>query len=97
MPFTGQQKQRIPDDPQKGCIWCGWRQSFLDAVHLIDEIGEPSANGALMCKNCHAVFEDVFRPRLFNALLKYNPALEGLLPPSWRKRNKYSESTGTVE
>jgi hypothetical protein len=44
-----------------------------------------------MCKNCHAVFEDVFRPLLFRALTAYKPELESLLPPSWRKGNKLSE------
>ena len=97
MPFKGEQKSRIPDDPSKGCLWCGWRQSFLDGVHLVDEISQPSVNGALMCKNCHAVFEDVFRPRLFKALIAFRPELEPLLPPSWKKCNKYSEQTGTAE
>lgn len=88
MAFSNVQKQSIPRHKEKGCIWCGWHQSFLDGVHIIDEIDRPSVNGVWMCKNCHAVFEDVFRTLLFRALVAYKPEIESLLPKSWRKGNK---------
>jgi hypothetical protein len=75
---------------RKECVWCGWKQSYLDAAHLIDEIGRPSVNGVWMCKNCHAVFDDVFRPLLFKALVAYGVSPD-TLPPSWRKPNKVSD------
>jgi hypothetical protein len=85
MPFSNKQKKSIKDT--KECLWCGWKQSYLDAVHLVDEIQMPSVNGAWMCKNCHAVFEGVFRPMLFKALVAYGIP-EAQLPPSWKKCNK---------
>lgn len=87
MAFTKTQKKSIKDE--KICLWCGWKQSFLDAVHLIDEIDQPSINGAWMCKNCHAVFEDIFRPKLFKALVAYGIP-EASLPKSWKRCNKLS-------
>jgi CRISPR/Cas system-associated protein Cas10 (large subunit of type III CRISPR-Cas system) len=95
-PFTKQQKKSIKGP--KECVWCGWKQSFLDAAHLIDEIDNDKSdvNAVYMCKNCHAVFDDVFRPRLFKALHAYG-IQESKLPPSWRKCNKLSQSNQTLE
>jgi Zn-finger protein len=87
MPFSKSQKKSIKGNRE--CLWCGWKQSFLDGVHLVDEIDKPAENGVWLCKNCHAVFEDVFRPRLFKALVAYGIPAEKL-PPSWRKSNKMS-------
>jgi hypothetical protein len=89
--FSNTQKDSIPGDKDKGCVWCGWKQSFLDGAHLIDEIQKPSVNGVWMCKNCHAVYDDLFRPLLYRALVAFNPKLEEMLPASWRKGNKISE------
>ena len=88
MPFSPSQKKSIKG--RKECVWCGWKQSYLDAAHLIDEMGLPAVNGIWMCKNCHAVFDDVFRPLLYKALVAYNVPIVAL-PPSWRKPNKVSD------
>lgn len=85
MAFKKTQKRSIKDP--KECFLCGWKQSYLDAVHLIDEMQRPAVNSLWMCKNCHAVFDDRFRPRLFRALVAYGVP-ENTLPPSWRTGNK---------
>lgn len=92
MAFTKSQKKSIKKNG--GCIFCGWKQSYLDAAHIIDEIEKPSVNGVFMCKNCHAVFDDKFRPLLFKALVAYG-IKEKDLPPSWKSGNKtkYHENT----
>ncbi len=92
MPFTKQQKRSIPGD--KKCLWCGWDRSFLDGVHLVDEIAQPKVNGVWLCKNCHAVFDDVFRPRLFAALVKYGVSPD-VLPSSWKTCNKLRDPDDT--
>ena len=90
MPFTSSQKKSIKG--RKECVWCGWKQSYLDAAHLIDEMARPSVNGVWMCKNCHAVFDDVFRPLLFKALVDFGVS-SNALPRSWSKPNKVSDPT----
>ncbi len=87
MAFANTQKKSIKG--KKECVWCGWKQSYLDAAHIVDEIQKPSVNGVWLCKNCHAVFDDVFRPKLYKALLAYGVP-EEMLPRSWKTGNKLS-------
>ena len=42
-------------------------------------------NGIPLCPNCHRVFDEVLRPYLYRALVKYG--CKGV-PESWSKSNK---------
>ena len=71
---------------EKPCEWCGWNSGLRHAAHIIDEIKEPKKWNALsLCPNCHQIFEDKIRPRLFLALKEFGSEN---LPKSWSKSNK---------
>lgn len=76
---------------------CGTTYPLPDAVHIIDEkewkekLGHDSKeNGLPLCPNCHRVFDDVFRPYLHRALVRFG--CKGL-PKSWATNNKISMVT----
>lgn len=94
MPFNNKQKKNIKDG--KRCVWCGWDRSYLDAAHVVDEIDKPAMNGIMLCANCHATFDNVFRPRLFQALKAYGIP-EEMLPPSWKRPNKLRSTQETTD
>ena len=96
MPFKQGTKKRIVRDKTTGkhlpCVICGTSYPPPDAVHIIDEkewkrfIGHDSkVNGMPLCPNCHRVFEEYLRPKLYKALQNYGC---GNLPESWSKNNK---------
>ncbi|MFA5316090.1 MAG: hypothetical protein WC369_01545 [Dehalococcoidales bacterium] len=77
--------KRVISNP---CEWCGWQSSSRHAAHIIDEIkGAAGWNALSLCPNCHSVFEDRIRPKLYKALKEFK--VKGL-PKSWAKSNKIS-------
>jgi hypothetical protein len=84
MPFKNRKfTKRIT---HKSCEWCGWNAASRHATHIIDEIkGAKEFNALSLCPNCHAVFEDIIRPKLYQALIKYGTKK---LPKSWKQSNK---------
>jgi len=72
----------------KPCEWCGWKGAGRDAAHIIDEVkGANEWNAISFCPNCHRIFEDILRPKLYKALEKFGATQ---LPKSWSKSNKLS-------
>ncbi len=78
------------------CVLCGTTHVRPDAAHIIDEEEwrerngmDRQLNGMPLCPNCHRVFDEVLRPRLYRALEHFG--CEDL-PDSWRKNNKLSKS-----
>jgi hypothetical protein len=49
-------------------------------------------NALSLCPNCHSVFEDQLRPKLYKALLEYGCKE---LPLSWAKSKKHPEEAKT--
>ena len=86
MPFKNRNfAKRIKNNP---CEWCGWKAASRHAAHIIDEIKNSKDWNALsLCPNCHAVFEDMVRPKLYKALSEYGVKD---LPRSWERSNKIS-------
>jgi hypothetical protein len=91
MPLKNRRAQkRVVSRP---CDICGTSHVSRHASHVIDEI--PGSGGAVdgdwnalsLCPNCHAVFEDKLRPKLYVALQKFGVKK---LPLSWKKSNKMS-------
>jgi len=78
-------RKRVKENP---CEWCGWKASGRDAVHIIDQKDVPGSkewNALSLCPNCHRIFDEVLRPKLYNALIEYGAVN---LPKSWAKSNK---------
>jgi hypothetical protein len=74
----------------KPCQWCGWEVGRRHAAHIIDEFktaGKGQWNALSLCPNCHTIFDDVIRPKLYAALKEYG--VTGL-PNSWKKDSKIS-------
>lgn len=73
----------------KACEMCGYDLTQRDAAHIIDEEkghGGPEDWNALgLCPNCHRVFDEKLRPRLFRALSNFGAKK---LPESWSTSNK---------
>jgi predicted restriction endonuclease len=98
MPFNPDTKRKIvrgKDGNHLPCKMCGITYPPPDAVHIIDEKewkqkkkSDLQCNGIPLCPNCHRVFEEYLRPKLFNALKEFG--VEGL-PKCWRKNNKISD------
>ena len=84
MPFKNRKfTKRMTEKP---CEWCGWRVSTRDAVHIIDEIkASKEWNVLSLCPNCHRVFDDKIRQKLYMALEKFGSKN---LPDSWKQSNK---------
>jgi hypothetical protein len=81
------------------CDWCGWDAGRRHAAHIVDEqksAGEGQWNALALCPNCSTVFDELIRPKLYRALIKWKPELEAMLPQSWRKDNKISEAIESV-
>jgi predicted restriction endonuclease len=79
-------KQHLP------CVMCGVTYPLPDAVHIIDEkewkrqLGSDSQrNGIPLCPNCHRVFDEILRPKLYDALQAFGATG---LPNSWKRNNK---------
>ncbi len=96
MAFNPTVKAKIVRDRKTGkhlpCVMCGTHYPLPDAVHLIDEkewkhrVGSSrQTNGIPLCPNCHRVFDEVFRPYLYRALVEFGATD---LPKSWAKNNK---------
>ena len=97
MPFNQGVKRGIVFDAKTEkfypCVFCGRDHLRPDAVHIVDEkewvqkIGHDSKiNGMPLCPNCHRSFDEIIRPKLFQALKAFGSAN---LPKSWEKSNKY--------
>jgi hypothetical protein len=74
------------------CEWCGWQAGRRHAAHIIDEIksaGIGRWNTLSLCPNCATVFDEVIRPKLYQALVNYGASN---LPPSWSRDNKISKA-----
>lgn len=77
----------------KPCEMCGTQHVPRHAAHVVDEVkGSGTAadgdwNALSLCPNCHSLFEDVLRPKLYKALVKSGARN---LPGSWEKSNKLS-------
>lgn len=75
---------------ERPCEICGWNFLGRDAAHIIDEGDyqhEEVWNVISLCPNCHRVFDEKLRPKLFEALKRYGAER---LPPSWEGNNKLS-------
>jgi len=74
---------------KKPCELCGCEHVPRDAAHIVDEIhnhGVPGDWNALsLCPTCHRLFEDLFRPKLYRALVEFGAKR---LPKSWVRSNK---------
>jgi hypothetical protein len=79
------------------CVMCGSRYPLPDAVHIIDEKEWRSRdkdghnrqeNGIPLCPNCHRIFDEVLRPKLYAALTRFGSTN---LPVCWMKNNKQSD------
>ena len=95
--FNPSVKQKIVKD--KPCFMCGARHLVPDAAHIVDKgewekkLGsDRQVNGIPLCPNCHRIFEDQLRPRLYKALKEFGT--RGL-PQCWRSSNKGSRSNGS--
>jgi len=95
MAFNPDIKRKIVRD-KKGdylpCLMCGARYPLPDAVHVVDEQEWKSKlkcdrqiNGIPLCPNCHRVFDQELRPRLFRSLEAFG--VNGL-PKTWKANNK---------
>ncbi len=91
-------KPKIVRDPQTDehlpCVMCGTKYPRPDAAHIIDQkewcskVGyNRQVNGMPLCPNCHRIFDETLRPRLFAALSEFG--IRGL-PDCWRRNNKLS-------
>ena len=76
------------------CVMCGKTYPLPDAVHIVDErewkaklTQDSKINGIPLCPNCHRVFDEVLRPYLFRAFIKFGTTN---LPKCWQKSNKLS-------
>jgi|GEM_PF-1005094 len=98
MAYTPDLKWKIVRDRQTDehlpCVMCGTKYPLPDAVHIIDEeewcrrVGcNRQVNGMPLCPNCHRIFDEVLRPRLFTALSEFG--ITGL-PDCWGRNNKLS-------
>jgi 5-methylcytosine-specific restriction endonuclease McrA len=96
MPFNQDTKRKIVLDRKTGeylpCLMCGTTYPLPDAAHIIDEAEwksmhgcDSQENGMPLCPNCHRVFDDVLRPRLYAALNKFGTTG---LPVRWKTGNK---------
>src|SRR5438105_2216298 len=74
---------------QRPCAWCGWTAGRRHAAHIIDEGPEAEWNAISLCPNCSTVFDEVVRPKFYEALKEWGCQK---LPTSWRKDNKISET-----
>ena len=94
--FKGQTKCKIVRDPKseerRPCAMCGTRHPSPDAAHIIDgaewkdRLGrDRQSNGIPLCPNCHKVFDEFLRPRLYAALIEFGATG---LPEGWKKSNK---------
>ncbi len=76
----------------KPCEWCGWQAGRRHAAHIIDEVknaGVGQWNALSLCPNCATIFDEIIRPKLYQALVKYGATG---LPPSWSTDNKMSNA-----
>ena len=97
MPFNQDTKRKIVRNKlgiHRPCGMCGIRFPLPDAVHIIDEKEwkekkefDRQCNGIPLCPNCHRVFDEYLRPKLFEALNEFG--VQGL-PQCWRRSNKLS-------
>lgn len=105
MPFNPDVKRKIVRDKHGNylpCVMCGVTYTFPpDAVHIIDEQEwkaihgcDRQSNGIPLCPNCHRVFDEVLRPRLYRALSEFG--VTGL-PKSWAVNNKLSDQSSKVD
>src|ERR1035441_6081382 len=95
MAFNPDIKRKIVRDKEGNrvpCVMCGVRYPLPDAVHIIDEKEwkrkkgcDRQVNGIPLCPNCHRVFDEVLRPKLYEALAEFH--VIGL-PESWKTNNK---------
>jgi predicted restriction endonuclease len=100
MAFNPDVKRKIVRDKKTDvhhpCLMCGAKHIRPDAAHIIDEKewkskdkkgNDSKFNGIPLCPNCHRVFDEVLRPRLYKALLDFGA---NGLPSKWERNNKIS-------
>lgn len=91
-------RHKIARDPKskepRPCTMCGTRYPSPDAAHIIDRSEwkekrnfDRQSNGMPLCPNCHRVFDEFLRPRLYVALKEFGATG---LPGGWQKSNKVS-------
>jgi hypothetical protein len=98
MPFNPDVKRKIVRDSKTDehlpCLMCGARYPLPDASHIIDEKEwklrdrsgcDRQVNGIPLCPNCHRIFDEVLRPKLYKALQDFGATG---LPDSWKANNK---------
>ena len=74
------------------CVMCGKTYPLPDAVHIIDEKEwkkiyhqDSQVNGIPLCPNCHRIYDENLRPKLYAALKRFGC---DHLPKTWEKSNK---------
>ena len=103
MAFNPDTKRKIVRDKKTGkhlpCLMCGVIYPLPDASHIIDEKEwkdrdtsgcDRQANGIPLCPNCHRIFDEVLRPKLYRALQDFGATG---LPDSWKSNNKKQRVT----
>lgn len=103
MAFNPDVKRKIVRDRKTDkylpCLMCGASYPLPDAAHIIDEkewkgreslACDRQVNGIPLCPNCHRVFDEVLRPKLYKALLDFGATG---LPDSWKANNKKQNVT----
>src|SRR5216683_2521314 len=74
---------------QRPCAWCGWIAGRRHAAHIIDEGPEGEWNAISLCPNCATVFDEVVRPKFYQALKEWGGPR---FPASWRRNNRISDA-----
>jgi predicted restriction endonuclease len=96
MPFNPLVKFKILRDSKTKellpCVMCGTIYPLPEAAHIIDEEEWKQAKGhdsqikgIPLCPNCHRIFDEILRPRLYKALKQFGT--DGL-PKGWISSNK---------
>lgn len=94
MAFTKETCKKVAKD--NPCEICGWNFMGRDAAHIIDASDykeEEVWNVISLCPNCHRLFDEKLRPKLFKALTNFGAKN---LPPSWKDNNKHSSRVGRI-
>jgi predicted restriction endonuclease len=104
MPFNPNVKKKIVRDKKNPneylpCVMCGTKYPLPDAIHIIDEkewvekVGsDKQVNGIPLCPNCHRIFDEILRPKLFEALTEFGSLK---LPKTWKGNNKITVTDQT--
>jgi len=64
------------------CEMCGNFVAIRQKAHIVAELDNSRENILMLCPTCHLIFDTRLKPRLYNALSRYNV---NNLPESWKK------------